>query len=62
MKVIRIKLQVPDNSCKGCTFLKHNSKEVGYQQYSEQDVCSLFRCEINNFTKCVACQSCEVDE
>lgn len=67
MKKIKIKLSVPDNDCIQCTYFRHTSKEVGYQQDVDYYRCILFggidlKNKDGKFQRCVACQSCEVDE
>ena len=62
MKKLCLKLSIPDDTCKGCPFLQRKSKEVSYQQDRIWHECRVFNCEITNYVRCVACQSCEVSE
>lgn len=51
-----LKILVPDNDCKGCDFLSHSCIETSYQCYQEKDICMIFRTEIKNKQKCMACR------
>lgn len=67
MKKINIKINVPDNDCAQCPYFRHTSREVSYHQDVDYYRCILFGgIDLTNkdgkFQRCVACQSCEVDE
>ena len=52
-----ITVLVPDgDTCKGCDYKDHSSYEYAYQCYEEKDTCNIFKCEIKNNKKCIACK------
>ena len=52
-----ITIPVPDgDTCKGCEYKGHSSVEVAYQRYEESDTCKIFKCELKNNKKCIACR------
>lgn len=51
-----IKISVPDKDCKNCDFLSHSSYESHYQSYQERYYCMIFKCDIHNNEKCMACK------
>ena len=54
MKAITV--YVPDNDCKGCAFLSHSSYESHHQSYQERYYCTIFKCDIEQNQKCMACE------
>lgn len=52
-----IKVLVPDgDSCKGCHYEAHSSFESHYQSYTETYSCQIFKCKLDNHSKCNACK------
>ena len=51
-----IKINVPDENCKGCDFLSFSSYETHYQVYQERYYCQIFKCDIKGKEKCMACK------
>lgn len=67
MAKIKVMLNVPNNDCANCVYGGHSSYEYAYQCYEEKDYCKLFgnielKYNDGKLQRCVACQSCEVDE
>lgn len=64
MKTCKIKViaKVPSENCIGCGYINHSSYEYAYHCYDEEYFCRLFKCKIENNQRCVACQSCELEE
>lgn len=67
MKKIRVAISVPDNDCKQCPYYGYSYRELSYQSCKEEHYCKLFgnvdlKKKDDKYQRCVACQSCEVDE
>ena len=68
MAKIKVIINIPDNDCRNCPYFSHTSKEVSYHQDVDYYRCTLFgNVDLkgsfqNGFKRCVACQSCEVNE
>ncbi len=64
---IKVIVNVPDGGCRNCPYYEHSSNEYAYQCYDEKDYCKLFgdvelRNDGGKLQRCIACQSCEVEE
>lgn len=51
-----LRISVPDENCRGCEFLAHSSVETNYQEYQEFYYCQIFKCDIKQHEKCMACK------
>lgn len=58
----KITVTVPDgDKCDNCNFLVHSFFENAMRQAIFTDSCSIFKCNVENGKKCVACKICAKD-
>lgn len=55
----KIILEVPQESCRGCEYLKEQTVDHNYYgEMSTQHVCKVFDTEIYGYNKCIGCIAC----
>lgn len=61
MAKIKVIIDVPNETCKGCQFYSSHYTENHYS-HEEWYTCKLFDCKINDAQRCIACKSLEVEQ
>lgn len=62
MSKIKVIIEVPKDNCKECQYLYSRYIETSYHCGYDKYTCDIFKCEIKDGKRCVACKSLEVEE
>lgn len=59
----KITIRVPDgDKCANCDYISHSYYENAMRHSIDTYSCSIFKCEIKNGKKCIACKLCAMED